>query len=70
MFIFRLIGFFFLLAFITLLIVLFIVKHTLWKINRKFSKSSSSPKKTNSKNTQNTIKPDEGEYVDFEEVKE
>jgi len=79
MFIFNLILILFLVVVTILLIALVLVRRIMWKVKRTVGKAFTSKERSyedrsDTINTQyrkkGTIKVDDGEYVDFEEIKE
>lgn len=79
MFIFNLILILFLVVVTILLIALVLVRRVMWKVKRTVGKAFSSKERyyDDRKNTinthykkKNTIQSDDGEYIDFEEIKE
>ena len=79
MFIFNLILILFLVVVTILLIALVLVRRVMWKIKRTVGKAFSSKERYYDENAntvtaqykkKNTINSDDGEYVDFEEIKE
>lgn len=78
MFILQFILIIFLVIVVALFIVLIFVRQMMWRINRRVSKIFSSEKRTYKDADSNInqyykgkrkINPDDGEYVDFEEIK-
>lgn len=80
MFIFNLILIVFLVVITFLIIALIIVRQIMWRINKGLSNVFSSHKKHSNENNKttindiytkkNSVKPNQGEYIDFEEIKE
>ena len=78
MFILQFILIIFLVVVVALLVVLILVRHMMWRINRRINKIFSSEKRIYKDSDSNVnryyknkhkINSDEGEYVDFEEIK-
>lgn len=78
MFILQFILIIFLVVVVALFIVLILVRHMMWRINRKISKIFSSEKRTYTDSdssinqyykNKRKINYDDGEYVEFEEIK-
>ncbi|MCX7863023.1 MAG: DUF4834 family protein [Bacteroidales bacterium] len=77
MFILQFILIIFLVVIVVLFIVLIFVRHMMWRLNQKAHKIFSSKKSYDSYTTgyneilarKKKIKPDDGDYVDFEEIK-